>query len=210
MYTWGGLLQPSQLMSMPLEACVCAGVCVWVRVRVYVYLHVCVRVCVCACVGVCVQVCACVCGGVCASSVLLSPCNSTWCVLVGIYVWALSPCIHANTLADLVWANRCRYPGRMCEHRHYAPYICVHVSTVAWLHAGAPLGSLPLLSLLSTVPLSGGPITSLANPLAPLVIPFGAFPPTTIPPTNSNIVGGDLSLSMSLRPVPANVVSSTS
>ena len=69
------------------------------------------------------------------------------------------------------------------------------------------MGSLPPLLLLSMVPLSGVPITSLANPPAPLVIPSRALPPTAIPPTNSNTAGGDLSLSMSLHPVPARVVS---
>ena len=60
----------------------------------------------------------------------------------------------------------------------------LHVSAVAWLYAGAPLGSLPPLSLLSMVPLSGRPITSSVNPPVPSVIPSRVLPPTAIHPTN--------------------------
>ena len=110
-------------MSTLLEACVCACVCAYGCVCVFVCAYVCVCVCVCVCVLVCVCLCVCVCVciymcvwvGRCVHVCVRLLCasffphvtlhgNSTWCVLVGIYVRALSPCIHTNTLADLVWA----------------------------------------------------------------------------------------------------------
>ena len=67
----------------------------------------CVHVCVCACVLAYVHlhvfVCVCVCEG-CAPPLCFLPHVTLWYVLVGICVRALSPCIHADTLADLVWA----------------------------------------------------------------------------------------------------------
>ena len=99
MYTWGGLLQPSQLMSMPLEACVCAGVCV--RLCVHVCVSACACVCVLACVFVCVcvlvWVCVCRCVHVCVGGCAPPLCFFPHVTLHGVY-WLVSmcePCLHA-------------------------------------------------------------------------------------------------------------------